>query len=241
MPSWLWDSTADVPLFVSTRRLAKYKALHPARVPAWAVDSGGFTELAKYGGWRTAPHVYAARVRRYCDEIGRMDWASPQDWMCEPFMLDKTGLDVAEHQRRTVTSILDLRTLAPDLPFVPVLQGWTVDDYLRHVEMYDAAGIDLADEPVVGLGSVCRRQATGEAEHIVQRLQPLRLHGFGMKAAALHRFGSLLHSSDSMAWSFAGRRRPDPDCSKSTCSNCYHYAAEWRRSVLTPTRPSLFA
>jgi hypothetical protein len=48
--------------------------------------------------------------------------------MCEPFMLAKTGLTVAEHQVRAVTNYLELRGLAPDLPFVPLLQGWSRDD-----------------------------------------------------------------------------------------------------------------
>jgi hypothetical protein len=53
-------------------------------------------------------------VRRYRDEIGCLDWAAPQDWMCEPFILAKTGLSVREY-RRTVASYLRLTELAPDL------------------------------------------------------------------------------------------------------------------------------
>ena len=51
-------------------------------------------------------------------------WAAPQDWMCEPAIIAKTGLAVVEHQRRTVTNFLELQALAPDLPFIPVLHGW---------------------------------------------------------------------------------------------------------------------
>jgi hypothetical protein len=98
-----------------------------------------------------------AAVRRYRDEIGRLAWAAPQDWMCEPWIIAKTGLSIAEHQRRTVENYLTLRTLAPDLPFIPVIQGWRRSDYLACVEMYVEAGVDLATAPVVGLGSVCRR------------------------------------------------------------------------------------
>jgi hypothetical protein len=69
-------------------------------------------------------------VWRYRDEIGQLDWAAPQDWMCVPFILAKTGLSVEEHQRRTVTNYLKLKELASDLPFIPILQGWDLDDYL---------------------------------------------------------------------------------------------------------------
>jgi hypothetical protein len=35
---------------------------------------------------------YAGLVARYAEEIGGMDWAAPQDWMCEPWIIEKTGL-----------------------------------------------------------------------------------------------------------------------------------------------------
>lgn len=243
-PHWLNDST--VPLFVAQQQIAqRCKRTLPRAASSWALDSGGFTELHNIDRhtlqWTLTPQRYAARTRRYHDEIGMLDWAAPQDWMCEPFMLDKTGLTVAEHQRRTIRSVLDLRTLWPDGPFIPVLQGFARDDYLRHVDMYDDAGVDLEAEPVVGLGSVCRRQATGEAETIVMALQPIRLHGFGMKTQGVCRYGQLLASCDSLAWSYAGRRRPDPQCDKKSCANCRHYALDWRARLLAPTRPTLWA
>lgn len=236
-PSWLRRAT--VPLFVSHRRLARLRNLSPATT-RWALDSGGFTELTMHGEWRTTSHAYVAATRRYHDEIGLLDWAAPQDWMCEPHMLERTGLTVADHQALTVRSVLDLRTLWPDGPFIPVLQGWARDDYLRHVDAYAAAGIDLEAEPVVGLGSVCRRQGLAEAEAIVHALQPLRLHGFGAKGAAVSLYGDLMASMDSMAWSYAGRRRPDPSCPKRSCANCMHYALAWREAALSPERPTLW-
>ena len=62
--------------------------------------------------------------------------------MCEPFIIAKTGLSVREHLRRTVASYLRLKELAPDLPFIPVLQGWQLADYLECAAMYEAAGVD---------------------------------------------------------------------------------------------------
>src|SRR5262245_5712430 len=129
-PGWL--ATIGVPLFVSDRRLRRYKRLPRARAP-WALDSGGFTELAAHGTWEhgPTPAQYVARVRRYAREVGRLAWAAPQDWMCEPFILAKTGCTVAEHQARTIANYQHLRDLDPKLPFVPVLQGWQVRDYLH--------------------------------------------------------------------------------------------------------------
>jgi hypothetical protein len=123
----------------------------------WALDSGGFTELSLHGRWITTATDYADAVDRYAAQAGRLDFAAPQDWMCEPAIIARTGLTVREHQDRTVASYLELRALAPHLPFIPVVQGWHLADYLACVDLYRSAGVDLARVPLTGLGSVCRR------------------------------------------------------------------------------------
>jgi hypothetical protein len=232
-PNWLRQE--NYPLFVSHRTLGKYKKL-PEALHSWALDSGGFSELSMYGEWRTTPDEYITAVRRYRDEVGNLDWAAPQDWMCEPQMLERTGLDVAEHQRRTVDNYLALRHEADDLPFVPVLQGWEPDDYLRHVDLYAAAGVDLPGLGTVGLGTVCRRNNVTEIADLVWELADagLSLHGFGVKITGLRNFGGALASADSMAWSYAGRMRPPlPGCTThKNCANCVLWARQWRGRVL---------
>src|SRR6266536_1053296 len=96
-----WLAKTDVPLFVSRRRLTMRKKL-PVALGTWALDSGGSTEFSLYGEWRTPHEQYAEEVRRFKDEIGGLQWVAPQDWMCEPFMLEKTGLTIKEHQTRTI-------------------------------------------------------------------------------------------------------------------------------------------
>lgn len=236
-PYWLWDPAANVPLFISHRVLRRRKTPFPRATTTWALDSGGFTELNLYGEWRTTPTEYVAAVRRYAEELGGLQWASPQDWMCEPWVLDKTGLTVTEHQERTVENYLELHALAPDLPFVPVLQGWERDDYHRHADAYTAAGVDLTTQPVVGIGSVCRRQATGQIVDIFDSLHTrgLRMHGFGVKIEGLAKYADALVSADSLAWSYWARRDASKGirhCSKNTCANCLHYALTWRERVL---------
>jgi hypothetical protein len=198
------------------------------------LDSGGFTELSTYGAWTVGPEQYIDQVYRFREEIGFLEWCAPQDWMCEPFITEKTGLTVLDHQRRTVDNFLFLRGKAPELPFIPVVQGFTIDEYHRCVAMYRAAGIDLAAEPLVGVGSVCRRQGTGEAARIITEMaaEGLSVHGFGFKITALKLCGRELASADSMAWSFDARRaRPLPGCTHKSCANCLRYALRWRESV----------
>ncbi|OKI19294.1 hypothetical protein [Streptomyces sp. CB03911] len=232
IPAWL--AKTEVPLFVSHRRLKGRKTL-PRAMARWALDSGGFTELSMHGRWTVTAREYATAVRRYRDEIGLLDWAAPQDWMCEPWIVAKTGLSVLEHQRRTVTNYLELAAEAPDLPIVPVLQGWDLDDYRRCVDLYAASGVDLRTFPTVGIGSVCRRQATAEIGQIVHAMadeEGLRLHGFGVKSAGLRRYAQHLSSADSMAWSFRGRHVEGCTATHKTEANCAVFAMAWRRRAL---------
>jgi hypothetical protein len=158
------------------------------------------------------------------------------DWMCEPWICGKTGLSVQEHQRRTVANYLELRSIAPELPFIPVLQGWERDEYLRCVEMYLAAGVNLQTCELVGLGSVCRRQGTKAATDIIATLASLglRLHGFGFKVRGLHQAGALLTSADSMAWSY--QQRCDHYCAgkpRIPWRNQLPHALAWRDRIRT--------
>lgn len=238
LPNWL--AQTSVPLFVSRRRLESRRSFPRASGP-WALDSGGFTELSMHGSWDAlSAAAYAQLVRRFRDEIGGMDWAAPQDWMCEPPVIARTGLTVADHQARTVANLLELRSVAPDLPFVPVLQGWRLADYLRCVDLYVAAGVDLRTETVVGVGTICRRQGTSEAEDIIRRLAAIgiRLHAFGAKVTGLPRYSDVLASADSLAWSFAARREPRlPGCvAHKNCANCMRFALAWRERLLASIR-----
>ncbi len=229
-----WLKMTDVPLFVSHRVLRKRKTLPKAR-GRWALDSGGFSELSLYGYWKTTPEEYAAAVMRYVVGIGNLDAASIQDWMCEPVMLKKTGKTIEEHQRLTIASYLRLRELAPAAPWMPVLQGWHLADYLRHLEMYAEAGVDLRAFPLVGVGSICRRQATDEAAEILRAIadRGIAVHAFGLKTLGVRQVASVIASSDSMAWSLNARKNPPLEgCTHMNCANCLRYALRWRERVL---------
>lgn len=225
-PTWL--NYSHVPLFVSAVRLrGRCKRKLPRAACPWALDSGGFSVLDAHGTYPTTDREYAAEVRRWSDEVGNLDWAACQDWMTEARILNKTGLDIAEHQARTVRSYQNLRELNTGLPFVPVLQGFELDDYRRCRDLYEAAGFDLAALPVVGIGSVCRRQHTAQAERIIRALtaEGLSLHGFGFKLDGLARCSDVLTSADSLAWSDGARKEG---------------LAERRRLAQLAANPSLF-
>lgn len=224
-----------MPLFVSRRVLAGRKSLPVAASP-WVLDSGGFTELNLYGGWRTPLKQYVAEVRRYQAEIGNLDWVAPMDWMCEPSVLEKTWLSVNDHQICTLKNFLRLRSeLGPIV--APVLQGWKLGEYARHVEMYEKCGVALYREPIVGLGSICRRGQDAEIQTIVRTLKTatptIQLHAFGVRTRALDGLSDVLTSSDSMAWSMRGRHDRLPGCTHKSCANCRRYAHRWYYETVT--------
>ncbi len=229
-----WLRKTDAPLFISRRRLAKLNRLPRARGPV-GIDSGGFTELSMYGEWTVSVKQYVEEVRRFVDCIGNIQFAAQQDWMTEEVILKKTGLTVEDHQRKTLENYLDLINAAPELPWAPVIQGWTWGDYMRHAEAYQKAGIDLSKPPVVGVGSICRRQATLRIGTILACLQDTRakLHCFGMKTRGLPLNQKHIGSSDSLAWSFRARRSPPlPECDHPCCNSCLRFALRWRAKLL---------
>ena len=120
-----------------------------------------------------------------------------------------------------------------------MVQGWDPDDYLRCVDLYDRAGIDLTRAPLVAAGTLCRRQSTDTAGRIITALHAAgitRLHGFGFKVSGLARYAPLLASADSLAWSYAARRRPPlPGCiGHRNCANCPRYAYRWHGTHIAP-------
>lgn len=178
-------------------------------VGEWVLDSGAFTELARYGAYRHEPEDYAAEIVRWSTN-GTLLWATTQDYMTEPFMLKKTGLTVAEHQRLTIERYDRIRAaVPPHIHILPVLQGYAPEEYVEHIRAY---GDRLTPGMWVGVGSVCKRNGKPDTIEAVLRAirderPDLRLHGFGLKLTALSSeyVRDNLESCDSMAWSFAAR------------------------------------
>lgn len=206
-PWWLEHS--PVPLCVSARTLAGYAPGSP-RMPRarclYAIDSGAYTEMRNHGAWQWDHDRYGGMIYRFMDDCGPPAWVAPLDMPCEPSVLARSGRTVSDHQEWTLESYQYLTIQFPAAPWIPVLQGWSIKDYERHDRMYRRVGIDLAARPVVGLGSVCRRGSVGEIAAIAARFsQRYRLHGFGVKTAALRRCADSFVSADSMAWSRQAR------------------------------------
>lgn len=201
------DAKHVSPAFISINRLRTRKSAFS--VKEWIMDSGAFRELLDHGGYRFPVQEYADQIRRWKDN-GELLAAVAQDYMCEPIMLAKTGLTVADHQRLTIERYDALLHCDTGVYIMPVLQGYEADEYVQHIRQY---GERLKQGAWVGVGSVCKRNADPRAILAVliaikTERPDLLLHGFGLKTIALANgiVRALLHTADSMAWSFSARK-----------------------------------
>ena len=210
-----WHQPSDAAhfrrMFVSVTRLLNRKSTLKFQEDAQIiVDSGAFNELRKFGRYRHSVEQYGATLKRLKALFGEhLIAAVTQDYMCEPFMLDITGLTVQDHQRLTVERYDALLRCDTGCYILPVLQGYAPDDYVQHLRMF---GDRLTPGMWVGVGSVCKRNGNPYAiENVllaIHKERPdLMLHGFGLKKTALSSgiVWKLLHSCDSLASSFHER------------------------------------
>ncbi len=219
---------------VSVNRLLRRRSPFP--VQSWILDSGAFTRIA--GGQGHLPlEDYAKEIRRWAKN-GNLVAAVAQDYMCEPFILGKTGLTIQDHQRLTIENYDRLLALNTGVYIMPVLQGYSPADYVRHLHDY---GDRLRPGQWVGVGSVCKRNSNpGAIEAVLVAIKTarpdLRLHGFGVKKTALESsiVWDLLYSADSQAHSFAARM-------ENRNANCPKVALNYAKGIGSPLQASIFS
>lgn len=203
------------------------------------IDSAGFVAASQWGGYPWSPEAYVELVATMSH---RPMWWSSMDLCCEPEVakhravvrerIEETAallarcqvlaarwraVDAAERAKWGLP--LDEDALWPQPP-VPILQGWTPDDYLYSAELTDVVlttrGLAGRWPDLVGLGSVCRRRLQGEDGllAIVSRLDRVlpthvQLHLYGVHSEAVEpliaAYGHRLASYDSQAWGQGAR------------------------------------
>jgi hypothetical protein len=268
-PHWL--SLSPAPVCISLAQIVRYKGRDeafsfggngsgnywPPTMPEvaggcapYVLDSGAYTALMTNNPehpWHYWPDEYGSLVVRVIEQNGyEPEWVAIQDAPCEPNLLAKTGRTVQGNQEETLESYLYLTEQFPFVPWLPTLQGWTVADYHRHADMYEAAGVDLSRCRTIGVGSVCRRDQLGPVEVLASLAArfPGKLHGFGVSMPAMRVVGHLLASADSMAWSDTARKeeiRLEGCEHEGVCNNCLSYALVWREEMLDAIRTSAAA
>lgn len=209
------------PWLMSANRLYNHKRgefrdVHRYARSGVALDSAGFVAMKLHGGypWSVEDYVRVGALEPW-------DWWASMDYCCEPEVAGNRG-EVLRRVRATADKLAELRCHVHDwrdegaewatMP-MPVIQGWSADDYRRSVDLTDKA---LGGEwpAMVGIGSVCRRRLRGH-DGVLRVFgavaaavpQTTRLHLFGVKSGALAHLAThpQMGSIDSCAYDMAAR------------------------------------
>jgi hypothetical protein len=214
-----------------------FQSIGPLVFRLWgrcALDSAGFVAM-KQGGYRWDVSEYVDFVRRGWGPRGHSvgvpwKWWSSMDYCCEPEIAD----DQAEVTRRVQKTAATLGETFEEVDYwretegdtdlddpMPILQGWSVDDYLESIELTEQAlkAHGRSWPARIGVGSVCRRHLHHGTHGLLVVLQAIherlpsgvKLHLFGVKGDVLRalspELADRIESIDSMAWDFAVRKR----------------------------------
>ncbi len=202
-------------------RVARPPAGH---VESIVIDSGGFTAARRWGAYPWTPRQYADWInetiapRSGAAKGLTLDWCAVMDYACERGVNRETHRTNRERIKATIRNEIACREAGPDLPWLPVLQGDTLEE--RAFDLALRGRLGMVPRQRAGVGSVCGRGARAAAAALRfyrERLPNLRLHAFGLDVRALDdpaAWGAV-ESWDSYGWTWApgakGKDRP-ADC-----------------------------
>ena len=223
---WRTARRLGAPVLISANALSRWRTdiiglrqwtgfeirwLHLVRQHPVALDSAGFVAASRYRG-------FPWEVNDYLDLAGSAPWLwwASMDWCVEPEIAhdEEAILDRISGTVRLNIQCLngaDRRGIADR--FVPVIQGWHPEHYLRCLERMPF----VLDFPLVGVGSMCRRHVDGEYGilHVLDVLDrafsgsETRFHLFGLKSQGVSaaRSHPRVASCDSQAYGVAARQK----------------------------------
>jgi len=175
----------------------------PGTYDRW-LDCGGYTVLNKHGDYPWSMAAYANLVA-----ILRPDYYATMDYPCEPSITRSLHLETNEARiQATVANAVafasEYEPMIDGPQMVPVIQGWSLDEYLYCLRLYQDAGLI---REYMAVGSMCTRSNNEQLKEIVpavydaaRRAGVSRLHFFGFKmSSVLDGLQPYIHSQDSAA------------------------------------------
>lgn len=229
----------------------------------FALDSAGYTAMKL---WQTKGRqagiggVFPWTYEQYIElalTVGAAWWSQP-DLCCEPEIArDRQEVDYRiratatflEGSLRVVDSWSQQFGAALARP-VPIIQGWTAEDYSRSLDLMLQVWARWGDAPppLIGLGSVCRRHLNHPGHGllaIITALEPQlpkgsRLHLFGVKGnalSALKMFPSIA-SVDSMAYDFRARVQARIDAVPNSMAHRAQQMSRWMVAAESRVAPA---
>ena len=181
--------------------------VHSHRV---ALDSAGFVAAHRY-------RAFPWETNDYLDLAGSAPWIwwASQDWCVEQEIArdEDAVLDrISGTVRLNMQCLNGAQRCGIAHNFVPVIQGWCPEHYLRCVDRMPF----VLDCPLIGVGSMCRRHLGGPNGilHVLEALESAfagtgtRFHLFGLKSQGIQHaaMNPRVASSDSQAYGVAARQ-----------------------------------
>lgn len=183
------------------------------------LDSGGFSLLNKYGDYPFSVKDYVSLIKHY-----RPHYAAVMDYPCEPEInrknyLGKLGfIELKEYQtnkeriEQTIANTIEILKYEKELPrtqIIPVIQGYTLNEYKYCIDRMCELGI-FDRYKYVAVGTMCRRISNKELRKYIVAITDyvwtthpnIKFHFFGLKLNALKDYvcAERIHSCDSAAW-----------------------------------------
>lgn len=184
----------------------RFRVIRPPAdwVESACVDSGGFAIMQKFGKYPWSVSQYSDFIWDVTRDV-RLDFSAIMDYACEPSVNREVYRSNKERIKATIRNEAECMRVAPDLPWLPVLQG----DSLTERAFDIAIRRRMAMLPInyAGIGSVCGRGKAGAIEAILfyrDQLPSLKHHCFGMHIQALDNdiVFDTVKSWDSYGWNW---------------------------------------
>jgi len=198
--TWHWPLPYLPRVMLSWNMLRKLKAPWIIDKP-WMMDSGAYAIILNRGSYEWDIQTYAEGIQKW-----NPGTAWTMDYPCEPSVRARGNYNTLQAQQMTNQNTVGLMELGIDIS--NVLQGWTIDDYLRNLDQIKEDGLVTGR---MAIGSICRRGQTSQIARIIRTVKRelpawVKLHAFGVKSNVLSTDAKyFLHSADSQSWSIQER------------------------------------
>lgn len=172
-------------------------------------DCGGFVATKIWGTYRYTPEQYIGWLNTF-----NPSWAATMDFCCEDEITSGNRGIVRKRQYLTFGMALNFWRFhrQASWAWVPTVQGWHVEDYIRHARQMKTLIEDMAARYSkkaswrVGIGTLCNRASADMVKQVVlavaDELPGIPLHLWGVKLNVLRSNYELpgVVSVDSAAW-----------------------------------------
>ena len=177
----------------------------PETVERVILDSGGFSFFSRWGDYPFTLEQYLDLVY-YIKDIHPLFRVVTLDYPCEP-EIDRSQLMTNEERiNKTVSNTVRCFDSDNTLPWLPVIQGYTIQEYLSCIDKYKDAGV-MSD--YWAIGSICSRKGSPyQIRNILATIkkhhESKKIHSFGLslKYLADPQVFHSIYSSDSSAWNW---------------------------------------